>query len=454
MRPIKYSTEKVLMHCISLIAILLLNVGLTHSQSLDGYWEGNISYQGKTWSFATEFEKTDNNELQGIVDFIEIGGYRRVFKISRNGSTFRMERPQPDGRPPLIFNGELKQKEISGTFDGIGIKGAVFTLTPAEKVAFITEEVVFDNESIRLSGTLLCPISKERVPAVVFTHGSDPDTRVPYYGMAMSFVKQGIAALIYDKRSIGESKGGDYTDAGFTDFAKDALAGIKLLKGNKRINSDQIGVFGHSQGGWIAPTAAGLSADVAFVITSAASGITATEQSVYHRANVMRREGFSEDVVAKAADIRIRFNAATKTCFTDTAERKKAIKLLAEELQTIKNEAWFVASGLPEIPNPNCPSPNVMELLFREPYEIWSKVKVPVYAVWGQQDYIVPIEKIHVITDALNKAGNKMVFTKVIPDTDHSILVIRSDPDWDFPRESPQYFTDMAKWVNDTFKNK
>lgn len=434
---------------LSFLLLILLPV-FCAAKPIKGYWEGYITHQQQRWLIAAEFETGPRNESVAYVDFIEVGGYRRLFSLTQKNNSIRFQRPQPDGRPSLIFEGTATADSITGTFEGLGIKGAAFTLRPAAKAkaAYTIEEVSFNNDTVKLSGTLFTPSGKGPYPAVVITHGSGPDTRDRYYGIAVHFVKNGVAALIYDKRGNGKSTGGDYTEAGFTDLAKDALAGLALLKTKKQINSRQIGVFGHSQGGWIAPMAATLSQDVAFVITSAASAINATEQSVYHRAGVMRQEGFDEAAIQKAAGLRERLNAATKLCFTDTAKAREEVIKSSIEIAAVKNEPWFAASALPQrISDPGCPTSSVMELLYKQPEEIWEKVKVPVYAVWGDKDFVVPVDKISIITDALKRAGNKNVTTKVIPDVDHSLLVTRSDKTWDFPREPANYFTDMALWV-------
>lgn len=416
-----------------------------------GYWEGEITHEGKSWRIAAEFVQDSINNQCAFFDFIEVGGYKRSFTCSQSGGRTRFERQQPGGREPLIFESRIAAEIIEGTFSGIGIKGASFQLKPAIKFVFSSEDVLFQNDTAQLSGSLLIPAGEGPFEAVVITHGSGPDTRDLYYGIARQFLLENIAVLIYDKRGTGRSTGGDYQLAGFTDLAGDALAGLRKLKSHPRINPGRIGVFGHSQGGWVAPTAAAMSADVAFVIVSAASGVNATEQSVYHRANLMRKQGFDENVIAKASNLRKRLNAATALCAVDSQKAKALIASVAEELRVAAKEPWFESSALPAIPYPGCPDKSVMELLFREPTEIWSKVKVPVYAVWGQYDDVVPVAKHDIIENALKKAGNRNVTIRIANDTDHSFLARTASGEWDFPRESKGYFSKMAVWIKNLY---
>jgi uncharacterized protein len=312
--------------------------------------------------------------------------------------------------------------------------------------------VTFYNDTIRLAGTLLLPPGPGPFPAVIFTHGSHPDTRNVYYGSAMHFVRNGIAALIYDKRGVGESTGGDYRTAGISGLAGDALAGLLLLKSTSGIDTTRIGIFGHSQGGWIAPMAAVLSEEVRFVIASAASAINATDQSIYHRRNIMRQDGYDLPAIEKAAAIRKKLNQATFLCYSDPAEAEQALQKLAKELRSYKKERWFESAALPDSLSVRCPENSVMELLFKDPLEIWKKVKVPVYLVWGEEDEVVPVKKGISIVETLKRSGNGGVTAKWIPGVDHSIMKVNKTGAWDFPREPATYFTAMAEWINNGYR--
>src|SRR4051794_33792490 len=63
----------------------------------------------------------------------------------------------------------------------------------------------FFNRDVRLAGTLVLPAAPGPHAAVVLLHGSGPQKRDLF--MARWFAEQGIAALAYDKRGVGESAG-------------------------------------------------------------------------------------------------------------------------------------------------------------------------------------------------------------------------------------------------------
>src|SRR5262249_33986915 len=144
--------------------------------------------------------------------------------------------------------------------------------TPAQ--GSIREEAVrFVSGKNSLSGTLVLPEGSglegtrlegsKRGPAVVLFHGSGPQRRDLF--TARWVAAQGVAALAYDKRGVGESEG-DFKAVPFMELCDDGLAAIEYLKSRKEIDAKRIGVWGLSQGGWLGPLAASRSSEIAFVI--------------------------------------------------------------------------------------------------------------------------------------------------------------------------------------------
>ena len=95
--------------------------------------------------------------------------------------------------------------------------------------------------------------------AVVFIHGSGKQTR--NMGWAERFAKEGIAALVYDKRGAGKS-GGEYegeqsvSEKNIALLADDANAALKKLASHPSLKGRPVGIAGISQAGWIGPVAA------------------------------------------------------------------------------------------------------------------------------------------------------------------------------------------------------
>ncbi len=117
-----------------------------------------------------------------------------------------------------------------------------------------------------ISGTLLVPELKQKLPVVLIIAGSGPTDRNgnqgdlihtnTYQMIADSLLKKGIATLRYDKRGVGESIAamGSESDLSFEDGINDAVAFIQMLKADARFS--KVVVLGHSEGSLVGMVAA------------------------------------------------------------------------------------------------------------------------------------------------------------------------------------------------------
>jgi alpha-beta hydrolase superfamily lysophospholipase len=133
--------------------------------------------------------------------------------------------------------------------------------------AFGETEIEFASGDLTLAGTLFMPRSAGPHPAVLLVHGDRPGERDGYRPYVQHFARNGIAALIYDRRGSGKS-GGQWRGARFEEFAADALAGVRFLRDRKEIDKAWVGLWGISQGAWVIAIAAATPADVAFIVTA------------------------------------------------------------------------------------------------------------------------------------------------------------------------------------------
>ena len=418
-------------------------------QSLAGHWEGIASKDGKTFRLALDFAPEVDSSV-AYVDFADLALYATPFAFqpcsqSAIADVSCLER-HPPGAPATTFAGDVKGSIYEGTFDGATATGAHFRLERKSLVASILrqEDVSFRNGDVMLAGTIIFPLGNDRFSAVVVTHGGDPDTRssAGYRGNAVMLARHGLAVLIYDKRGVGKSTG-DWTTSGLDDLAGDALAGVELLRTRPEIRSDCIGVAGHSQGGWIAPLAATLSRDVAFVIATSASSLGPMAQSLYHNANEMREAGFAEGAIKKAQDLRRRMYGRARVGSVDDQFLK--------DLEAASKEPWFVASKL-SYPFPPTLAPGERRLLLFEPLPVWRQVRVPVLAVWGSADINLPAQQSHdEIAAALDAGGNMHKILLVLQGMSHGLYQVRpKSAPWDFPRVDLAYEATVADWINRT----
>ncbi len=118
--------------------------------------------------------------------------------------------------------------------------------------------ITFDNGRFTLHGELVLPDTSSHAPVLVFLVGSGANSshRSLYQDFVREnienlFLQEGIAILYFDKRGVGKSDG-KWQRTNLYERAADAKAAIDFLKTQGRIDSNRIGVIGHSQGGWVA----------------------------------------------------------------------------------------------------------------------------------------------------------------------------------------------------------
>ena len=128
----------------------------------------------------------------------------------------------------------------------------------------ISEEVDLKNGEISLPGTLSYTKSKEKIPLVIFVHGSGnvdrngnqlPMIKANYIAqLADSLNKKGIALYRYDKRTAVKENLDKLEGIRFEDFVADVQKAISNFSEDSRFNG--IHLIGHSQGSLVAMLAA------------------------------------------------------------------------------------------------------------------------------------------------------------------------------------------------------
>lgn len=148
------------------------------------------------------------------------------------------------------------------------------------------EEVKFISHGDTLSGSIVFPVDEKVSAAVVFVHGSGPQTRnMPW---AESFAKEGIAALVYDKRGVGKS-GGDYesqqsvSEKNIVLLADDAVSALNALANHSALKGVPLGLTGISQAGWIVPLAAEKSGAVNFIALWSGPVCKVSEEDIFSK---------------------------------------------------------------------------------------------------------------------------------------------------------------------------
>jgi pimeloyl-ACP methyl ester carboxylesterase len=222
-----------------------------------------------------------------------------------------------------------------------------------------------------------------------------------------------VAALIFDKRGVGESTG-DWMHSTLEDLAGDAVAAVDLLRARAGINAERVGIYGHSQGGLVAPIAAALSSHVGFIVAGATYGGIVFEQDLYRVGNSLKHSELSAPDQAKAWSFYQRF--------INVARTGQGIDALLAAGDAVRGEAWYQWLGIP-------PKENWLWAFYPpvgnfNPLPVWQRVVVPVLLIYGQNDQLVPVDTSLVrIGRALDRGGNTRWAAVILPRAAHNFTI-------------------------------
>ncbi len=306
------------------------------------------------------------------------------------------------------------------------------------RIGLTQKEMKFANGQVKLGGTLILPEGNGPFPCVIMTHGSGPEKREASLGLAGLFAGHGIAAFIYDKRFVRES-GDKWQDDSFQNYAEDAIAAARAAASDTAIDPKKIGIFGHSQGGWVAPLAASQSSLFSFVIISAANAVSPVEQHLWSGTRAGKLNGVREDIIREIYEFRkIKYEAGI------TGDSSKYLAALP----LAKAKPWFWRTG-GELPT----GPFWKLNGYYDPEPALTALKCPVLVIGGELDnHSNTRENMKRFEEIFQRSGNTQATFKVFPSANHGYfetLTGKFDADEfkEFRRFVPGYFDTLTDWT-------
>jgi pimeloyl-ACP methyl ester carboxylesterase len=420
---------------IGLFSLLSASSVCAEEHQLVGHWEGAINQPSGELKMSVDF--TTNGTIKGTFSLPAAAILNWPLSIAYAAPNLKFRLPTG-----ILFDGYLRGDTISGRVpspSGGHVDPFYLKRTPAAALPYKEEDVTFQSDGVALTGTLRVPLTKDRHPAIFLLQGSGAVDRDGEWFYADHFARHGIATLVFDKRGTGKS-GGDYRDESLDDEAADALAGVHYLQSRKDINAKQVGLYGRSHGGIVAPLAASLSKDVAFIINVSGAGVPPYQQVTYQAEAQMRRDNFSETEIAEAVAY---LNQKWEVARTGGLGWDR----LQAATQSARDKRWFdrvqPATKLEDI------VPSWKLQMAYDPMPALEKVKRPVLAIFGEFDTLTPVtETIANYRKGLGRAGNQDITIKVFPNADHALLV------WPKPNDSVHwpllaagYLDAMTNWI-------
>ena len=374
-----------------------------------------------------------------FVTDVKSGEVRAVFPRSETQFT---------GGPALYVPSPTRQ---TLTFRGAGVHVIDLDQKGRQSGAFATrvpiarEEVSFKNGDVTLAGTLLLPPSKAKRPAVVFTHGGGAQLREVMWGLGYLYAARGFAVLSYDKRGVGKSTG-NWGEASFEDLADDAVAGARFLQARTDIAANQIGFWGLSQGGWIAPLAASRFPDGAFAIALSGGGLSPAETELFDSEYELTKAGYAANEIKEAL--------AFQRLKNDIIASKDKWDEYAKMRLTVKDAKWFRHPGIDVRGPEKRDDPfwtHMRRFYFYDPAPALRASKAPLLAIFGELDTPEGVKaNVRAIKQILDEAGRTDYVVKVYPNGAHNLQEVPPDNPNEYVRRKrfpPGFFEMMVDWT-------
>jgi pimeloyl-ACP methyl ester carboxylesterase len=260
----------------------------------------------------------------------------------------------------------------------------------------------------------------------VALHGAGEGTRDNHLYEHLHEVgsRVGIGVATYDRRGEGASDGQPSVDH-LELQANDALAVADAL------GADRVGLWGFSQGSWVAPLAASRSPRVAFLVLIASTGVSPSEQMLYGVAEQVRRAGFGEDEVRRAVELRRAFGAWMR----EPADEPGSV--LAAALDSASSEPWWPQAYLPTaLPDPVKRETWRAEMDF-DPEPVFAATTVPTLLFYGGDDSWTPVQA---SVDTWRRARGDAVEVVVVPEAGHDLALLDG-------QLSPTYEERLVRWL-------
>lgn len=246
---------------------------------------------------------------------------------------------------------------------------------------YLDEPVRIEIEGGALAGRLFLPNREGPHPAVVILPGGGRSPRLRHTSrfIAARLARCGVAALFYDKRGTGTSDG-NWERATYDDLIEDAEAALRLLVRHEAVDAARIGLVGLSQGGRLAPVVAARNGAVRFVVSASAPFVSLRETRRNALDRFARQRGYAEP-----------WQGALMSAWDDFFSLVEAgLPTTPLDHRIERLAAYLPARLLPPLSHQYTGEP-LFNSLGRDYLGALGDVSVPLLALYGEEDQVVPV---------------------------------------------------------------
>ncbi|MFC3961239.1 alpha/beta hydrolase family protein [Nocardia jiangsuensis] len=381
---------------IVLLAVLALVAGCSGDSApadpVSGEWHGSIEVPGQPLPVGVTFADggaTIDIPVQGVQD-------APLTEVTTDPENVGFELRNIPGDP--VFAGRYADDRITGDFTQAGQsfplnleRGALpppaRPQEPKPPFPYRSEDVSYSSGDITVAGTLTLPDGTGPFPAVQLITGSGPQDRDEelmghrvFLLVADTLTRAGYAVLRTDDRGVGGT-GGDLNTATYDVLADDIAAGTAFLRGRSEIDQGRIGLFGHSEGGYLAPLAASKQGEqIDFLVLMAGPSVPGRDVLIEQNGLLLTAAGATPEEARAQQEYVAEWSAllvAGDTAGARAATERQEAGLPPEQRST---PAALDAQE----------APVMRSFLAYDPAPALRAVRVPTLAVFGGKDLQVP----------------------------------------------------------------
>jgi alpha-beta hydrolase superfamily lysophospholipase len=391
-----------------------------------GHWEGAV-HRGAS-QLAIRLDLADGPPNRNFFSAPDLGAIDIPLSHVRLGSTLHAE--LVGDVTTTVIDATVDGNVMTGTFRETKARGGTLSLhRVAASVAqpYAAQPVTFANGEVHLAGTVYAPRAGGKHPAVVLVQGSGAEGRWATAYIADALARHGVIALSYDKRGVGASSG-DWRTATFDDLAADARAAVHLLAQRADVDPSRLGVYGHSQGGFIAPLIAENDPEVKWIGDADGSVGPQYHQDLF-RVNTALAKRYSGQTLADAEKLYAEF--------VDTARNATPHARLRTDMAEAGDPDWLDDLAIPD--DDSWIWPWYAKTGIYDNSRAWGTVHVPVLILFGANDEITPPrESIAGTVLILKEHGEENVTVRIFPGADHTLRLAPTDRDG-WPHNAPGF---------------
>lgn len=270
-----------------------------------------------------------------------------------------------------------------------------------------------------LRAGIWAPEGSGPLPGLVLVDGAGDGTFDDWGGWPERIADCGAVVLTHDKPGCGGSPG-HWTAQTLADRARESLAALALLREHPAVDGQPVGLFGISQGGWVALLAAAIGQPhVDYLVTLSGPGVSPAVQERTRIERELQANAIPSSDVAEAL--------AWLDQRTERLIAGEPVRTVLADQTRLSDRPWYAITT--RYFDDETTLAFLAGLLDFEPADVLPQVPCPVLALFGAADELVPVpQSVSAYARHLPQLPGDPHGIAVFPGADHGLFTAPPDP--------------------------